>query len=96
MRIRHTQRRDRMLLLSVLSIALLTLLDAAGESLGYDRWLTEPVNDIETGAAGSGGIGVESRREHQEHHGGNLAAARTDPGHEYDSSRHARLGAPYP
>ena len=39
MRIRHPQRRDRMLLLSALSIALLTLLGAAGESLGYDRWL---------------------------------------------------------
>ena len=39
MRIRHTARRDRLLLLSALSIALLTLLGAAGESLGYDRWL---------------------------------------------------------
>ena len=48
MRIRHTQRCDLMLLLSVLSTALLTLLGTAGESLGYDRWLTEPVNDIET------------------------------------------------
>ena len=28
-----------MLLLSALAIALLTLLGAAGESLGYDRWL---------------------------------------------------------
>ena len=36
MRIRHTARRDRLLLLA---IALLTLLGAAGESLGYDRWL---------------------------------------------------------
>ena len=35
----QAQRRDRMLLLSALSIALLTLLGAAGESLGYDRWL---------------------------------------------------------
>ena len=35
MRIRHPQRRDRMLLLSALSIALPTLLGAAGESLGY-------------------------------------------------------------
>ena len=34
MRIKQTQRRDRMLLLSALSIALLTLLGAAGESLG--------------------------------------------------------------
>ena len=39
MRIRHTVRRDRLLLLSALSTALLTLLGAAGESLGYDRWL---------------------------------------------------------
>ena len=39
MRIREVKRRDRMLLLSALSIALLTLLGAAGESLGYDRWL---------------------------------------------------------
>ena len=39
MRIKHTQRRDRMLLLSALSIVLLTLLGAAGENLGYDRWL---------------------------------------------------------
>lgn len=39
MRIRHCARRDRLLLLSALSIALLTLLGAAGESLGYDRWL---------------------------------------------------------
>ena len=39
MRIKQAQRRDRMLLLSALSIALLTLLGAAGESLGYDRWL---------------------------------------------------------
>ena len=39
MRIRQPQRRDRMLLLSALSIALLTLLGAAGKSLGYDRWL---------------------------------------------------------
>ena len=35
MHIRHTQRCDLMLLLSVLSIALLTLLGAAGDSLGY-------------------------------------------------------------
>ena len=39
MRIKQPQRRDRMLLLSALSIAPLTLLGAAGESLGYDRWL---------------------------------------------------------
>ena len=36
---RVAQRLDRMLFLSALSIALLTLLGAAGESLGYDRWL---------------------------------------------------------
>ena len=39
MRIRHPERHDRMLMLSALSIALLTLLGAAGESMGYDRWL---------------------------------------------------------
>ncbi|TFH46999.1 MAG: IS4 family transposase [Lysobacterales bacterium] len=33
------ERRDRLLLLSALAIALLSLLGAAGESLGYDRWL---------------------------------------------------------
>ena len=37
--IRQPKRCDRMLLLSALSIALLTLLGAAGESLPYDRWL---------------------------------------------------------
>ena len=39
MRVSNPERRDRMLLLSALAIALLTLLGAAGESLGYDRWL---------------------------------------------------------
>ena len=39
MRVSSPQRRDRMLLLSALAIGLLTLLGAAGESLGYDRWL---------------------------------------------------------
>ena len=39
MRVSTPQRRDRMLLLSALAIGLLTLLGAAGESLGYDRWL---------------------------------------------------------
>ncbi len=34
-----TARRDRLLLLSALAVALLTLLGAAGESLGYDRWI---------------------------------------------------------
>ena len=32
-------RRDRLLLLSALAVALLTLLGAAGESLGMDRWI---------------------------------------------------------
>ena len=32
-------RRDRMWLLNALAIALLTLLGAAGEALGYDRYL---------------------------------------------------------
>jgi hypothetical protein len=39
LRIRRTDRRDRLLLLSALAIALLSLLGAAGEALGYDRWL---------------------------------------------------------
>ena len=39
MRIRQPKRRDRMLPLSASSIAPLTLLGAAGENLGYDRWL---------------------------------------------------------
>lgn len=34
-----TARRDRLFLLCALAVALLTLLGAAGESLGYDRWL---------------------------------------------------------
>ena len=48
MRIRHTARRDRLLLLSALSIARLTLLGAAGESIGYDRWLK--ANTVKTRA----------------------------------------------
>ena len=39
MRVSNPERRDRMLLLSALAMALLTLLGATGESLGYDRWL---------------------------------------------------------
>ena len=39
MRVSSAQRRDRLLLLSALAMALLSLLGAAGESLGYDRWL---------------------------------------------------------
>jgi hypothetical protein len=39
MRISSVKRRDRMLLLSALATALLTLLGAAGESLGFDRLL---------------------------------------------------------
>ena len=38
-RVSSPQRRDQMLLLSALAIGLLTLLGAAGESWGYDRWL---------------------------------------------------------
>lgn len=38
-RIGDTQRRDRLLLLSAFAIALLSLLGAAGEALGYDRML---------------------------------------------------------
>ena len=32
-------RRDRLLLISALAIAVLSLLGAAGERIGYDRWL---------------------------------------------------------
>ena len=39
MRVSSPQRRDRLLLLSALAMALLSLSGAAGESLGYDRWL---------------------------------------------------------
>ena len=38
-RVGRTDRRDRMLLVGALAMALLTLLGAAGEKLGYDRWL---------------------------------------------------------
>ena len=38
-RVGRTDRRDRMLLVGALSLSLLTLLGAAGEKLGYDRWL---------------------------------------------------------
>jgi len=38
-RIGSTQRRDRLFLISAFATALLTLLGAAGESLGYDRML---------------------------------------------------------
>ncbi|MDZ7752636.1 MAG: IS4 family transposase [Gammaproteobacteria bacterium] len=39
LRIGRPERRDRLLLISALAIALLSLLGAAGEALGYDRWL---------------------------------------------------------
>ena len=38
-RVNSPLRRDRLLLVAALSIALLTLLGAAGESLGYERHL---------------------------------------------------------
>ena len=38
-RIGSTQRRDRLFLISACATALLTLLGAAGESLGHDRML---------------------------------------------------------
>lgn len=44
--IQDERRRDRLLLLCALSTALLTLLGAAGESLGYDRMLK--VNTVKT------------------------------------------------
>jgi len=39
LRISDPQRRDRLLLLNALAVVLLTLLGAAGESLGLDRLL---------------------------------------------------------
>ena len=39
MRTSCPERRDRLMLISVLAIALLSLLGAAGERIGYDRWL---------------------------------------------------------
>ena len=39
MRVSRPDRRDRLMLISVLAIALLSLLGAAGERIGYDRWL---------------------------------------------------------
>ncbi len=38
-RISRPERRDRLLLLAAFALALLTLLGAASEALGYDRWL---------------------------------------------------------
>ena len=38
-RVGRADRRDRMLLIGAMALALLTLLGAAGERLGYDRWL---------------------------------------------------------
>ena len=38
-KVRSTERRDRLLLVSALACALLTLLGAAGESLGMERYL---------------------------------------------------------
>jgi hypothetical protein len=37
--VRDVGRRDRLLLITALAVALLTLLGGAGESLGYDRWI---------------------------------------------------------
>jgi len=39
LRIADPERRDRLLLLSALAVVLMTLLGAAGESLGFDRFL---------------------------------------------------------
>ncbi len=38
-RISDPDRRDRMLLISAIAISLLTLLGAAGEAIGHDKWL---------------------------------------------------------
>ncbi len=42
------ERRDRLWLLNAFAIALLTLLGAAGEALGYDRYLKTPPSDAPT------------------------------------------------
>ena len=39
MHVSRPDRRDRLLLISALAIAVLSLLGAAGERIGYDRWL---------------------------------------------------------
>ena len=39
MHVSRPGRRDRLLLVSALAIAVLSLLGAAGERIGYDRWL---------------------------------------------------------
>ena len=39
MHVSRPDRRDRLLLISALAIAVLSLLGAAGEHIGYDRWL---------------------------------------------------------
>ena len=39
MHVSRPERRDRLLLVSARAIAVLSLLGAAGESIGYDRWL---------------------------------------------------------
>ena len=39
MHVSRPDRRDRLLLVSALAISVLSLLGAAGERIGYDRWL---------------------------------------------------------
>lgn len=39
MRVPCPDRRDHLLLISALAIAVLSLLGPAGERIGYDRWL---------------------------------------------------------
>ena len=39
MHVPRPDRRDRLLLFSALAIAVLSVLGAAGERIGYDRWL---------------------------------------------------------
>jgi len=40
-RIGDPDRRDRMLLISAIAISLLTILGAAGEAIGHDKWLND-------------------------------------------------------
>ena len=53
MHVSRPDRRDRLLLISALAIAVLSLLGAAGERIGYDRWLK--ANTVRSAPGGRGG-----------------------------------------
>ncbi len=73
LRIGDPQRRDRLLLLNALAILLLTLLGAAGESLGMDRSLSSTL-PILSGVAERFGESLPEC-------GRNFHAIRVEPGH---------------